>query len=76
MRKFRNKISHGDFEAVSKLLQEYRNEFMKNFWYDEFEYSKDNWTYGNISLEFDEALSNILRFMLDDKTGWENLKIN
>lgn len=76
MRKFRNKIAHGDFEAVSKLLKEYRNEFMKNFWYDEFEYSKDNWTYGNIYLELDEALNKILCYMLNDKNAWEYLRNN
>lgn len=76
MRKCRNKIAHGDSEFIAKLLKDYRNEFMKNFWYDEFEYSIDNWTYGNISLELDEALNNILGFMLNDKTAWENLRTN
>lgn len=76
MRRFRNKIGHGDYEAISKLLEEYRNEYMKNFQYDEFEYSIDNWTYGNISMNIDEALNNILWFMINDKSVWETLRNN
>ena len=76
MRRFRNKIAHGDFKKVSELLREYRSKFMKNFWYDEFEYSKDNWTYGNISLELDEALNKILRLMLNNKIEWKRLRAN
>lgn len=76
MRKFRNKIAHGDFEAVSQLLHDYRNEFMKDFWYDEVEYSKDNWTFATISLELDGALNKILCYMIDDKTAWESLRIS
>lgn len=71
MRKFRNKIGHGDYKAISKLLQKYRNEYMRNFQYDEFEYSIDNWTYGDISINIDEALKNILWFMIDDKNAWK-----
>lgn len=76
MRKFRNKIGHGDFETVSKLLEEYRDKYMKNFQYDEFEYSIDNWTYGNISLIIDDALNNILWFMINDKSAWDTLRNN
>ena len=74
MRRLRNKIGHGDYKAVAKLLEEYRQEFMQNFWYDEFEYSIDNWTYGNICLNIDETLSNILCFMFSNRNGWENLR--
>lgn len=76
LRKFRNKIGHGDYGAISKLLEEYRNEYMKNFQYDEFEYSIDNWTYGNISMNIDEALNNILWYMISDKNAWETLRNN
>lgn len=76
MRKFRNKIGHGDYGAVSKLLEEYRNEYMQNFQYDEFEYSVDNWTYGTIAMVIDEALSNILWFMISDKSAWEAFRNN
>ncbi len=67
MRKLRNKIGHGDFEAVQKLLEQYRQAFMQNFWFDETEYSIENWTYGSICLRLDEALNEILWLMLSDK---------
>lgn len=74
LRKLRNKIGHGDYMAVAILLEQYRQEFMQNFWYDEFEYSIDNWTYGNICWNIDETLNNILWFMFSDRGKWENLR--
>lgn len=74
LRKLRNKIGHGDYKAVATLLEQYRQEFMQNFWYDEFEYSIDNWTYGNICWNIDESLNNILWFMFSDRGKWENLR--
>lgn len=66
-RKLRNKIGHGDFEAVQQLLAQYRDSFMQNFWYDECEYSVENWIYGNICLNLDAALNEILWLMLSDR---------
>lgn len=76
VRKLRNKIGHGDFMGVQQLLEEYRNSFMQNFWYDEFEYSIENWTYGNICINLDQALSNILWLMLFDKEKLLNIQQN
>lgn len=76
MRKLRNKIGHGDFEAVHKLLEQYRQSFMQNFWYDEFEYSIENWTYGNICMHLDEALREILWLMLSDRTKLVELQMS
>lgn len=67
MRKLRNKIGHGDFVAVQQLLEQYRQSFMQKFLFDEYEYSIENWTYGNICLNLDEALNEILWLMLSDK---------
>ena len=66
MRKLRNKIGHGDFKAVQQLLEQYRQSFMKKFWFDEFEYSIESWIYGNICMHLDEALNEILWLMLFD----------
>lgn len=63
----RNKIAHGNFKRVQVLLEKYRNCFMKNFWYDECEYSIENWTYGNIALRLNEILANILWLMICDR---------
>ncbi|MGL5435493.1 MAG: hypothetical protein ACRDBO_08870 [Lachnospiraceae bacterium] len=74
MRKLRNKIGHGDFKAVQSLLEQYRQSFMQNFWYDEFEYSIENWTYGNICINLDQALREILWLMLSDKANLKALQ--
>ena len=66
MRKLRNKIGHGDFKAVQQLLEQYRQSFMENFWFDEYEYSIENWVYGDICLRLDEAFNEILWLMLSD----------
>lgn len=66
-RKLRNKIGHGDFRAVQQLLEEYRESFMRDFWYDEYENSIETWTYGDICLMLDAALNEILWTMLSDK---------
>ena len=72
----RNKIGHGDFEAVQQLLDQYRNAFMQNFWYDEFEYSIENWTYGNICINLDSALNEILWLMLSDRAQLASVQMS
>lgn len=76
MRKLRNKIGHGDFKKVQDLLEEYRNIFMKNFTYDDFEHSKESWTYGNICMYLDKALANILWLMLYDKDKLKKIQMS
>ena len=76
MRKFRNKIGHGDFRAVQKLLEQYRQEFMENFWFDEIEYSIESWTYGDICIRLNEALGEILWLMLSDKAKLQELRLS
>ena len=76
VRKLRNKIGHGDFEAVQQLLDQYRNSFMQNFWYDEFEYSIENWTYGNICINLDSALNEILWLMLSDRAQLASVQMS
>ncbi|MEG2973200.1 MAG: hypothetical protein RR898_06980 [Clostridium sp.] len=70
VRKLRNKIAHGDFVAIPKLLEEYRELFMQNYWFDEFEYSIKNWTYLNIHMQLNKVLAKILRLMITDKEKW------
>ena len=74
MRKLRNKIGHGDFKSVQQLLGQYRNSFMQNFWYDEFEYSVENWTYGDICLNLDRTLKEILWLMLFNRSQLTNIQ--
>lgn len=76
MRRLRNKIGHGDFKAVHQLLEQYQKSFMKNFWFDEYEYSVENWIYGNICLNIDKALNEILWLMLSDKAQLMKIQCN
>ncbi|WP_196592629.1 hypothetical protein [Pectinatus sottacetonis] len=76
MRRLRNKIAHGDYKAVTILLKQYKEEFMQEVWYDEFEYSIENWIYGNICANLDETLSNILYFMVSNRVEWEKFRNN
>lgn len=74
MRKLRNKIGHGDYKAVQKILEEYRNLFMQNYVYDEFEYSIENWTYLNICVTLDETLNNIFWMLLYDTNNIRSIQ--
>lgn len=60
IRQIRNKIAHGDFLGVRKKLEEYAAHFMKNYYFDYFEYSRENWIYLNICCELDRILAEIL----------------
>jgi hypothetical protein len=76
LRKLRNKIAHGDQKAVQQLLKQYRQNYMKDFQYDEGELSIENWTFGHICIYLDRALSKILWFMLSHKAKWLELQIS
>ncbi|WP_339245093.1 hypothetical protein NST58_29080 [Paenibacillus sp. FSL R10-2796] len=67
MRKLRNKIAHGDYKAMQQLLQIYRDEFMVNYVFDEFEHSIENWTYLNICCRLDEVLNEIVWELITNK---------
>ncbi|PFE14041.1 hypothetical protein [Bacillus cereus] len=60
IRQIRNKIAHGDFIGVRGKLEDYATHFMKNYNFDYFEYSRENWIYLNICCELDTILANIL----------------
>lgn len=67
MRQLRNKIAHGDFRGIQQLLKRYRDEFMINYKYDEFEYSIENWTYLNICCRLDDILNEIVWELITNK---------
>ena len=67
VRKLRNKIAHGDFEAIQKLLAQYREAFMEDCWLDEYECSIETWVYDHICITLDKALNEILWLMLSDR---------
>jgi len=67
VRRLRNKIGHGDYNGIQKILNEYRDRMIPNYNYDEFEYSIENWNYLSISITLKEILNNIIYLMLTNR---------
>ena len=75
IRRMRNKIGHSDFVGLNKLFEEYAKEFMDDhFWFDYFEYSRQNWILLNICCELDAILARIIYIMLTDKPELERIR--
>ncbi|MFE1242954.1 hypothetical protein ACFW35_02390 [Fictibacillus sp. NPDC058756] len=73
-RQIRNKIAHGDFVGVRKKLEKYATCFMKNYQFDYFEYSRENWIYLNICCELDRILTNAIWGLLSKSNFSRNIK--
>lgn len=74
LRKIRNKLAHGDFEALDKLLEQYANHFMdETFWYDYYEASRRNWIVGQICMVLDSAFRAIIEMLLADRSELERI---
>ncbi|MBT2663510.1 hypothetical protein [Bacillus sp. ISL-45] len=75
IRQIRNKIAHGDFLGLQKKLEEYAAHFMKNYYFDYFEYSRENWIYLNICCELDRILADILWCLTSEDSQGKNRRI-
>ncbi|MCM3575494.1 hypothetical protein M3172_20025 [Mesobacillus subterraneus] len=75
IRQIRNKIAHGDFLGLQKKLEEYAAHFMKNYYFDYFEYSRENWIYLNICCELDRILADILWCLTSEDSQGRNRRI-
>ncbi|MBO5349052.1 MAG: hypothetical protein J6A89_04460 [Clostridia bacterium] len=56
----RNKIAHCDTSGLYKKLHKYKNEYMKHYYFDYYEYSEENWIYLNLSCRLNAILADIL----------------
>lgn len=75
VRLIRNKIGHGDFLHVNKLLEEYAKRFMDGHYnYDYTEYSRMNWIYLHLCCELDDILARILFILFTDRNELEKIK--
>lgn len=75
LRKIRNKLAHGDFESLDALLEKYANEFMDDtFWYDYFEFSRRNWTVGQICMVLNYALRSIIEVLFTNRATLQRIK--
>jgi len=75
VRLMRNKIGHGDFLHLNKLLEEYAQRFMDGHYnYDYTEYSRMNWIYLHLYCELDDILARILFLLLTNRKEVEKIK--
>ena len=74
-RKMRNKIAHGDFEALETVIETYATEFMDGrFAFDYSECSRKNWTIQHVCCELDYAVRELMCMMLVDREKLDKIK--
>lgn len=71
----RNKIGHGDFEALQNKAEEYAKKYMNDYYFDYYEYSRINWVFLNLSCRLNEMLSDIIWEYLNNKSMIQNQKL-
>jgi len=67
----RNKIGHGDYEALHFKAEEYAEKYMSNYYFDYYEYSRINWIFLNLSCRLNEMLADIIWAYLNNKSVME-----
>lgn len=63
-RLMRNKIAHGDFIKLEKVIDRYSKDFLPEFSFDYSEYSEKNWAVINACCELTDAVKNLIGNML------------
>ncbi|WP_461199097.1 hypothetical protein [Enterococcus sp. N249-2] len=58
--KIRNKLVHADYTHFFNLLDEYKNEYMKDFEFDKFEATDYKTIFDSITIKVKEAVANIV----------------
>ena len=66
----RNKIAHCDTSGLYKKLHKYKNEYMKHYYFDYYEYSEENWIYLNLSCRLNAILADILYSKIINNKSW------
>ena len=75
LRKLRNKIAHGDFEAFENIIEEYAVRFMDDRYdFDYSEYSRKNWVMLHVCCLLDDVVRNLIRMTLYEKASLESIK--
>lgn len=74
LRKIRNKIAHGDFSALEKIIEEYNQVAMVGFGYDYSEYSRRNWALLNACCLIEEISKKILKMMFYNNEFLQSIK--
>lgn len=75
LRKLRNKIAHGDFEAFDNVIEEYAVKFMDGrFNFDYSEYSRKNWVILHVCCLLDDVVRKLIWMLLYEKASLEKIK--
>ncbi|MFL2096716.1 hypothetical protein [Marinilactibacillus psychrotolerans] len=70
----RNKLVHAEYYKLSKLLKEYRQKYIVNFWFDTSELTLESWTFGRINSRITTITQNVLLdfFGIDNRKRADN----
>lgn len=63
----RSKLVHGDFKNYEKEIQKYKNNFMKDYDLDYYEFTEDHWVIGNAAVMLDLIAKNLVMALLTSK---------
>lgn len=75
LRKIRNKIAHGDFVALDKVLEQYANEFLDDsFLFDYYEFSRRHWILINTCCYLDDIIRKLIYLKFNNDTKLNNIK--
>ena len=72
--RIRCKIAHGDYMQLNKLTDKYINQYMQQWQFDFYEFSKINWAFSGLTSELRDIVARILLLMLNDKNSLELIK--
>ena len=75
LRKFRNKIAHGDFVAFEVLIEEFAVKILdRSYNYDYSEYSRKNWVILYVCCLLDNIVRKLVYLLLCDRDALNRLK--
>ena len=63
----RSKLVHGYFNSFEKELRKYKKNFMKDFWFDYYEFTENHWILGAAGGELEQIAKNIVVALLQSK---------
>ena len=70
----RSKLVHGDFKNYEKEIQKYKNNFMKYYKLDYFEFTENHWVIGNAAIILNNIAKNLVMELLKSKNEMEKFK--
>ncbi|HDR4570974.1 hypothetical protein ACRS6Y_17235 [Bacillus cytotoxicus] len=63
----RNCIAHADYKRLERKVEEYIEQFMIEYNFDYYEYSRNNWAFLNMNCILNEVVAEIIDSYLENK---------